>query len=217
MAAMARRPSLVSLVIAAAVLLSEHGASAGDGVAVGNAKPAPKVVIELFEVALIDSASFRYVRRVAALDLRGPDAVVAELQRGSAESPSFFDSGPAIVHSTSWRYEAGGAVVLTYLAYGEKVNPSGVARKDARTIRQNALPGIGTTDPDKPRPASLAHEDVLAHGLRHLALLARRAGGDRFVERLGERSRRFFSSIEPELAGEIGGSNMPVPSSRRAR
>jgi hypothetical protein len=96
-------------------------------------------------------------------------------------------------------------------------NPSGGARKDARTIRQYALPGIGTTDPDKPRPPSLVHEDVLAHGLRHLALLARRAGGDRFVERLGERSRRFFSSSEPELAGEIGGSNMSVPSSRGAR
>jgi hypothetical protein len=214
---MVRTLSLASLVLAAVVLLSDHGATAGDGVVVAEANPAPKVVIELFEVALIDGASLRYVRRVAALDIRGPDGVVAELQRGSAESPSFFDGGPAIVHSTSWRYEAGGTVVLTYLAYGEKVNPSGVARKDARTIRRNALPGIGTTDPDKPRPPSLAHEDVLAHGLRHLALLARRAGGDRFVERLGARSRRFFSSIEPGLAGEIGGSNMPVPLSRGAR
>jgi len=48
-------------------------------------------------------------------------------------------------------------------------------------------------------------------------MLARRSGGDRFAERLGERSRKFFSSIEPVLAGEIGGSKMLVPSSTGAR
>jgi hypothetical protein len=142
---------------------------------------------------------------------------VAELLRCCADSPRFFASAPAIVHSTSWRYEEGGTVVLTYLAYGENVNPSVLGRKDTQAIKANELPGIGTTDPDKPRPASLAYEDVLAHGLRHLALLARRKGGDKFALRLGDRSRRFFSSIEPELAGEIGGSNMLVPSPTGAR
>jgi len=67
------------------------------------------------------------------------------------------------------------------------------------------------------RTSSLAHLDVLAHGLRHLALLARRTGGDRFIERLSERSRKFFSSIEPEVAGEIGVSKMLIPSSSGAR
>jgi hypothetical protein len=92
-----------------------------------------------------------------------------------------------------------------------------LARKDDRTILIKDLPGIGMTDPDKPRPAVLAHVDVLAHGLRHLALLARRTGGDRFVERLSAGSHKFLGSIEPELAGEIGGSNMVVPSPTGAR
>jgi hypothetical protein len=214
-AAMVRAPILASIVCAAALPITHGAAAAASDTA--DARPVPRVVIELFQVTLGESASLRYVRRVAALDGRGPDATVAELLRGSAEAPSFFDGNPAIVHSTSWRYEEGGTVVLTYLAYGEKVKQATFARKDTRTILQKDLPGIGVTDPDKPRPPSLAHEDVLAHGLRHLALLARRAGGDKFALRLGERSRRFFSYIEPELAGEIGGSNMLVPSSTGAR
>jgi len=179
--------------------------------------PKVKVVIELFQVALVDSTSVHYLRREAVLDSRGPDTAVAGLLRGKGGGPTFFVGAPLMVHSTSWRYEDSGAVVLTYLAYGEELNPTPGAQRDAQTIRTSALPGIGTTDPDKPRPPSLAHEDVLAHGLRHLALLARRAGGERFVERLGERSRKFFSSIEPELAGEIGGSDKLVPRSRGER
>lgn len=199
---------LGSIIMVATLQSSTYGATT---------ESAPKVVIELFQVTLVDDASIRYVRRSAALNSRGPDAIVAELLRCCVDSPRFFASVPTIVHSTSWRYEEGGTVVLTYLAYGENVNPSVLGRKDTQAIKANELPGIGTTDPDKPRPASLAHEDVLAHGLRHLALLARRKGGDKFVRLLGERSRKFFSSIEPELAGQIGGSNMLVPSSTGAR
>jgi outer membrane receptor protein involved in Fe transport len=43
------------------------------------------------------------------------------------------------------------------------------------------------------------------------------AGVTNFVLRERADSRRFFSYIEPELAGEIGGSNMLVPSSTGAR
>jgi hypothetical protein len=182
-----------------------------------SSRPGTLVVIELFQVALVEGESLRYVRRVAALDGRSPDGIVAELLRGGTQVSTFFAGAPAIVHSTSWRYEEPGTVVLTYLAYGEELNPSALARNDVHAILKNDLPGIATTDPDKPRPPKLGHEDVLAHGLRHLALLARRAGGDKFIQRLNQRSRRFFASIEPELAGEIGGAHMLVPSSAGAR
>ena len=176
-----------------------------------------RVVVELFQVALVDSTSVRYLRMEAVLDRSGPDTAVAGLLHGKGGASTFFAGTPLMVHSTSWRYEDSGAVVLTYLAYGEELNPTSGAQRDAQTIQTNALPGIGATDPDRPRPTTVVHEDVLAHGLRHLALLARRTGGNRFVERLGERSRKFFSSIEPELAGEIGGSKMLVPSCPGAR
>ena len=130
----------------------------------------------------------------------------------------FLVGTPAIVHSTSWRYENDGTVVLTYVAFGERITPKAETWGDVRTVAKAQLPDLGVTDPDHPRPKSIEHADVLSHGLRHLALLARRRGGNQaFIERLSERSRKFFSSIEPELAGEIGGSNMLVPSDSEAR
>jgi hypothetical protein len=200
------------VVALALLLLATMAASSAAG-----SGPKVKVVIELFQVALVDSTSIRYLRREAVLDRRGPDTAVAGLLHGKSGTPTFFTRAPLMVHSTSWRYQDSGAVVLTYLAYGEELNATSGAQRNAQTIQPNALPGIGTTDPDKPRPSSLAHLDVLAHGLRHLALLARRPGGDKFALRLGERSRKFFSSIEPELAGEIGNANLPAPSSTGAR
>jgi hypothetical protein len=152
-----------------------------------------KVMVELFQVALADDATVLYRRDERALDVRGPDDAVAALM------PS---AHPAIVHSTSWRFEAGGTVLLTYLAFFDGAYTTSTM-PEASAIRARDLPRIGTTDPDHPRPPTLQREEVLAHGLRHLALLARRTGGEAFASRLGVRSRKFFSSIEPEVAGQV--------------
>jgi hypothetical protein len=93
--------------------------------------------------------------------------------------------------------------VLTYLAFGESLAPEAQQHPHTRGLQKDDLLPTATTNPDSPRPASIKYEEVLAHGLRHLALLARRRGNDAFVQRLGARSRRFFASIEPEVAGQI--------------
>ena len=162
-----------------------------------------RVRVELFQVALVADGKLSFLRQSAALDARGPDVAVAELQHSADGGAPFFDGKPTIVHSTSWRFESEGIVVLTYLAFGERLGPRAPGRKDVRTMSWQELPGLGPTDPDKPRPAVLLHEDVLAHGLRHLALLARRVGNDRFAERLSKSSRAFFAAIEPAIAGKI--------------
>jgi hypothetical protein len=169
-----------------------------------------QVMVELFQVALLDGDKLRYLHRQGLLDTRGPDAVVAELLRGKTDVASFFAKAPVIVHSTSWRFEDDGTVVLTYLAFGEAADSP--PDRDVRTVAKADLPEIGTTDPDRPRPATLHHEDVLAHGLRHLALLARRTGGQAFARRLSMRERAFFTAIEPEIAGEIRDGRPAIPS-----
>jgi hypothetical protein len=181
---------------------------AGTGAAAGAAKPARqpnvRVVVELFQVALLDGEKVQFLRRQAPLDVRGPDVAVAALQTG-AGGAGFLDGPPAIVHSTSWRFESDGRVVLTYLAFGERSSRRAATLDEVTTLPWAELPGLGPTDPDRPRPAVLHHEDVLAHGLRHLALLARRKGNAAFADRLTERARAFFATIEPEIAGQIGG------------
>jgi hypothetical protein len=204
--------SVRKVALAALVLLVGGGAVAeGKEQAATGATKAPAAVtvrLELFEVGLVDDDRLTFRRREMPLDARGPDAAVAALQRGRGGVTSFFDGAPAIVHSTSWRFEKEGVVILTYLAYGEKVAARAAAESDVRTMPWRSLPGLSPTDPDRPRPTVLHHEDVLAHGLRHLALLARRVGNDRFAERLGRRSRAFFVAIEPEIAGQIGKSSV---------
>jgi hypothetical protein len=210
-----RMPACAAAVLLAGLCLPMgRAAEQGSDAAKGGAAAPVRVQVELFQVALADDARLWYLRREAPLDTRGPDVAVAELQRGAPGAAVFFDGSPAIVHSTSWRFEAGGTVVLTYLAFGEKLAARNFAHADVQSILWRQLPGLGATDPDRPRPTVLHHEDVLSHGLRHLALLAKRAGNDRFAKRLNRRSRAFFAAIEPEIAGQIG-SVLPTP--REAR
>jgi hypothetical protein len=199
----------ISLTALTLLLASVGGPARADGksrAADGQkAPPDVRVRVELFQVALVDDGKLSYLRQEIALDARGPDAAVAQLQHGPGSVAPFFEGAPAIVHSTSWRYESDGIVVLTYFAFGERLTNGAAKRAGVTTTKWRNLPGLGPTDPDKPRPPVLHHEDVLAHGLRHLALLARRAGNDRLADRLSKRSRTFFAAIEPEIAGQIGG------------
>jgi hypothetical protein len=170
-----------------------------------------RVVVELFQVGLVDDETILYRRSERRLDHRGPDAAVAAMVANSPASAPFFAGPPAIIHSTSWHYESDGTVVLTYLAFGEGMASNARQAPDAKVVRKSDLPGIRPTDPDRPRPPTIKSEEVLSHGLRHLALLARRAGSEAFAARLGERSCKLFSSIEPEVAGELrAGAGLPA-------
>ncbi len=75
-------------------------------------------------------------------------------------------AGPALLHSTSWRYDQGGAVVLSYVAAPE-VRPELPARP---------LPDVVialSAAPDRPAPVRIGVRNVAAHGVRHLAMLMR--------------------------------------------
>jgi hypothetical protein len=204
-----RAALLALLLLAMAGSTGAQGASPRQGV---------RVVVELFQVVLTDAEHIRYLRQERVLDRRGPDAAVAELLQGPGKVAPFLAGTPAIVHSTSWRYESYGTVVLTYLAFGERCSPESKVYSGARTVAKGLLPGLGPTDPDHPRPTRIEHEDVLSHGLRHLAFLARRQGANQaFLDRLGERSRSFFVSLEPEIAGQLGTTEMTVSPRGQAR
>jgi hypothetical protein len=186
------------------------GSGKARGAAGPDRTPAVRVVVELFQVVLLDQERLMFLRQEAPLDTRGPDVAVAELQRGGGPG-SLLAEAAAIVHSTSWRFERDGTVVLTYLAFGERPSPSAPGRTGVQTMPWRKLPGLGPTDPDRPSPAVLRHEDVLAHGLRHLALLARRRDNDAFAARLTKAGKALFAAVEPEIAGKIGS---PAPDAR---
>ena len=179
---------LTAACLALAPLLSCGGARKTDG-------GLDRVALEAFVVAPgVAGEPIRYVRRVTDLPRAGgdPDAVARKLTEGIG--------APAILHSTSWRWERDGTIVLTYLAYCERADFGGNA---AAQLPWDQLAQPSATDPQKPRPAEIREQDVVSHGLRHLSFLIRYARDGRLSAALSPRSQTFFQALCGQLAGRI--------------
>jgi hypothetical protein len=107
------------------------------------------------------------------LELTGPDGPVPWIvQLDDVEHPvgaverivKGLVGEPLLVHSTSWRRE-GPAVLLSFVAV---IGPEQVLAMPTEPIRRSDLARSEATS----APATIAHTQVLEHGLRHLAWLA---------------------------------------------
>ena len=152
----------------------------------------PKVTLELFLVSPTGDKTIAYGKLSSDLsrDSADPDAVARGLVAPACR--------PAILHSTSWRWEQDGKLVLTYLAYSE--DPKCGVAEPSRLAWSDLLPPQ-STDPQKPRPAEIREQDVLAHGIRHLTFLVRYSVDRRIAEALSAHSLQFFQSMCGQLAG----------------
>lgn len=107
------------------------------------------------------------------LELTGPDGPAPWiLQLADSEHPveavdrivSGLVGPPLVVHSTSWRRH-GAAVILSFVAV---IGPNQLSGMASAPIPRAELARSDATR----APASIRHEQVLEHGLRHLAWLA---------------------------------------------
>jgi hypothetical protein len=173
---------VVSAVALAGVLLAATGCTGRQ----------PGVTLELFLVSPAGERAIAYGRLSSSLSRDGgdPDTVARRLVAPTC--------APAILHSTSWRWEKDGTLVLTYLAFSE--DPRCGTAEPSRLAWTEVLPPP-STDPLKPRPAEIREQDVLAHGLRHLTFLARYSVDRRIAAALSPRSLEFFQSMCGQLAG----------------
>lgn len=101
---------------------------------------------------------------------------------------------PLLVHSTSWR-RARGSVILSFVV----VNRDDQARElPGIPIGRSELARSGATH----APIAIAYQQVLEHGLRHLAWLA---GDDPTVQAvLSEEWRQVLSCYVPEPFRHLG-------------
>jgi hypothetical protein len=158
------------------------------------AQPAPergtRVAVEVFRVGLAaGSEGLVFSRSEGPLENgENPDVRA----RGLAVHGG---GGLALVHSTSWRWEPDGRIVLTYLAWMKDVG------KEARPLP--ALPPPAPTDPLHPRPAEIRELDPLAHGLRHLAFLLRTSEDGAVAAALGPRGVEAVRRFALDVAGEL--------------
>lgn len=162
--------------------------------AAGCSRQQPKVVLELFLAGPSNGQAIAYGVKTANLSRNSsdPDAVARRLL------PS--DCSPAILHSTSWRWEKNGTLILTYLAFSE--DPK-CGRAEPSRLAWNELLPPQTTDPKKPRPAVIRQQDVLAHGIRHITFLLRYSQDRRIAEALSPQSLKFFQTMCGQLAGRL--------------
>jgi hypothetical protein len=158
----------------------------------------PKVTLELFLVTPSDDRTLAYGSSTADLsrDSSDPDAIARTLMPPACS--------PAILHSTSWRWEKNGTLVLTYLAFSED---SKCRDSEPSRLAWSELLPPQTADPKKPRPAEIRQQDVLAHGIRHITFLVRRSPDPRLAAALSPESLRFFRSMCGQLAGRFETAN----------
>jgi hypothetical protein len=151
------------------------------------------VAVEVFSVGFPGSPGpgLLFSRGEATL-ARGQDP--DSLSRSLAAGPA---AAIAAIHSTSWRWEAGGRIVLTYVAWMK----GGVLGPGARALPP--LPAPGPTDPLHPRPSRIRELDPLAHGLRHLAFLVQQDRAGALRAALGVRAVAALRSFEPAVAGRL--------------
>jgi len=163
-------------------------------VATGCGSPQSKVTLEVFLVSPAADKTVAYGRLSADLsrDSADPDTVARSLV-----SPT---CSPAILHSTSWRWEKNGTLVLTYLAFSE--DPK-CGRAEPSRLAWSELVPPQSTDPKKPRPAEIREQDVLTHGIRHITFLVRYSPDRRIAEVLSPQSLQFFQSMCAQLAGRF--------------
>jgi hypothetical protein len=155
--------------------------------------PRTAVAVEVFTVALAgrDDGRLAFTRSEGPL-VGGinPDQRAREL---AAEATGEL----RLIHSTSWRWEPDGRIVLTYLAWAG----DGSLAPGARPLPTFAPPR--PTDPLHPRPPEIGELDPLAHGLRHLAFLLRTGTDGSVAEALGPRACEQLKRFEPASAGEL--------------
>jgi hypothetical protein len=176
---------VIALWLTAMSPVAERGtAVAGEA----TADPATRVTVEVFTVALGAGEEISFVRREGGLSGgANPDDRAREL--GVREI--------VLLHSTSWRWEEDGRIVLTYVAWAK----DGTLPGSARPLPRLASPGA--TNPLRPRPPEIRELDPLAHGLRHLVFLLRTSRDGAVAAALGPRAVAALTRLEPDVAGEL--------------
>lgn len=128
-----------------------------------------QLYLEVFFTQLADDAVL-FLKELCPIthDEGAPDHLVRELLARTFPSgrPT---PGSTVIHSTSWRYEAGGRLILTYLVYDAALN---LGARAAQRLRLGDLEVARGTEATAPHPPQVSETHVLAHGLRHLSFLA---------------------------------------------
>lgn len=159
-----------------------------------------KTILEIFYVR-VTGKSVRYQRRQTNLIRRGgnPDARIRSLiQEKRRNDEGDIQEKEFIVHSTSWRYEQPGRIILTYVAYSEEL-------EFKRNFHTLSLQRLRTISKNSKKPASKGELErkVVSHAMRHIAFLIQSGDEDDFKSALKPETVKVFEKLWVSLAGRV--------------
>ena len=124
---------------------------------------APQVVVEVLALRR-ENGCWSYRRSAVPLAPRtDPDSTARAVARVGPRAD-------VVLHSTSWRYEPSGTLILTYALLPDPDSDTDPDRAAAEPLRSLDLARGAYSA--SPAPAHISVRHVAAHALRHLALLA---------------------------------------------
>lgn len=158
-----------------------------------------KTILEIFYLRIIGER-IRYQRRKVNLSRKGSDPdklmwslIRQELRELPAEEREF------IIHSTSWRYERPGNILLTYIAYSDELT----FEKDK--TKNLLLKNLGTITGNNRKPCSRMQleKKVVSHAIRHIAFLVKTDDQIDFKSAMTPETIKTFEKLWVSLAGRV--------------
>lgn len=161
-----------------------------------------QILLETFFVK-IENNSLLYCRNIIHIDDvdTDPDGLIVEMIDGNNSNVPKILKNEYIIHSTSWRYEQIGKIVLTYLIYSDFIDFKNI---EVKVVEFNDLSIAKSSSHKKPRPETITEINVLAHAIRHLAYLVNHCDHDNYKSMLSSKTLKSIDRLREIPAGEIG-------------
>ena len=158
-----------------------------------------KTILEIFYLRIIGER-VHYQRKKVNLSRKGsdPDTLLWSLIRQEfRERPA--DEQEFIIHSTSWRYERPGKVLLTYIAYSDELTFE--KSKTKHLLLKNL--GSITRNSRKPYSQTQLEKKVVSHAIRHIAFLVKTDDQTDFQSAMTPETIQTFEKLWVSLAGRV--------------
>jgi hypothetical protein len=159
------------------------------------------VGLEVFLVNLAGENAVRYIvlRQDITRNGRNPDDLVLNLIFDTEAVPVGISRKHCYIHSTSWRYERDGSIMLTYLIYSDRME---FQDNVGSVLKLEDVSATVSEDATRPRPAVLMEKQIVVHGIRHLSYLAK-TNNRNLLDVISPDSLRRFQAMESLLAGKF--------------
>ena len=157
-----------------------------------------EIHLEIF-FARITGGEIIYIKKVVDISTEesNPDNIVQRALNYNP-IPGISDISELLIHSTSWRYENSGRLVLTYLVYSEKLN---VTQANIEIIPLENLKVALSGNSKTPRPVIIEEKDIISHGFRHLGFLVK---NDPVIRQAFSANLTSLKALE-DLPGAVAG------------